>query len=487
MHRSTDRPTDRPTGRPRIACGPLLALRCTVLAFFVFPVAAFPAAPSPGEPGWSVEARDLLIETVTIEGVQRASPELILGESLLEAGRSYSERELEVAVRRIRRLPFVLDAHLTLRKGSHRGAYELVVAIIESRRFFFGVNLDWAVFGSPLALEDDLDDRTARLADRADDLALAAGARWFAGSHGVVFVGLDNEGVRAGAVQYNLFGRHVLGSVQMAANDSCCVQRVFPLGVDPALGRWSLHQSRQIGLEVGVPLSAERSVRVSLHGLDSDDSARSEIFDDRLPRFFKGDRLEYWRLAAHWVQDSTDDPVLPTRGSRVAAGLAVESLESRQVVQTFGRGPIGPGIVTELLPPFDSLHFALEGSGVRHFDATPRQTVSVAGTASVGRSTVDNLLVGSTLHPEEDFTSYGISGAVRWSLDLRDPRRIRSRRTDLRLEMEIGYGWEALSPRLDLAGTPLETMDLQVALVLRNAWGVFRFGLTYLEAGEVLR
>lgn len=464
----------------------------TVLACLLVPLAAAPVAagPSPAVESWDVEGRELLIETITVEGLKRVSPELVVAESLLTAGSSYSERELQVAVRRIQRLPFLLDARLSLRKGSHHGAYELVIAAVEARPLFFGVNLERAVFGSPLRLDENLGAVPLGDTESADDLALAAGVRWFVGSQGVVFAGIDSDGGRVGYLHYNLLGRHIFGGVQLTANTDCCVGRVFALGIDPALGRWILRDARQADLEVAFPLSPVRSVRLGLGLIDARVADRIEILDRQAGRFFDTEDVRSWRLTAQWIHDSTDDPVLPRRGARLSAGLVIETLGSLQTVTTFEPLPLHPDSftsATERLPDFESRQAALEMSGARHLPLTLRQVVSLGAGFSVGRSRVENLLTRSGLLGREDLTTYGASTAVRWSIDLRNPHRLRPSGGDLRLEAELGYGWEGTAPSLDLVGNPLEKLDLQVAVVLRNTWGVFRFGLTYLDAGEILR
>lgn len=85
--------------------------------------------------GSSPESRQrFLIETITVEGVGReAARGIIVAESLLQEGESYSEDELRKAVYRVKRLPFVVEADFSLKKGSERGAYELVITVEETK------------------------------------------------------------------------------------------------------------------------------------------------------------------------------------------------------------------------------------------------------------------------------------------------------------------------------------------------------------------
>ena len=94
-------------------------------------------AQPPTEPG----PPEFLIETITVESAHKISAEIVISESLLEEGSSYTESELRDARYRIVRLPFLLDAEFSLRKGSERGLYQLVITVEETRRWFFGFDL----------------------------------------------------------------------------------------------------------------------------------------------------------------------------------------------------------------------------------------------------------------------------------------------------------------------------------------------------------
>jgi outer membrane protein assembly factor BamA len=69
----------------------------------------------------SSEPTRFLIEKITVEGPKAAAANIVRTESLLREGGSYSEEQLRQAIYRIHRLPFVLDARFSLRKGSRRG------------------------------------------------------------------------------------------------------------------------------------------------------------------------------------------------------------------------------------------------------------------------------------------------------------------------------------------------------------------------------
>src|SRR5215207_3311596 len=101
------------------------------------------------------EPARFLIETVTVEGPKQAPANIVRAETLLRAGETYTEDQLRQAVYRVHRLPFVLDASFSLRKGSQRGAYELVIEVQPARWFFYDHSIRAFAFDQPVDLEDD--------------------------------------------------------------------------------------------------------------------------------------------------------------------------------------------------------------------------------------------------------------------------------------------------------------------------------------------
>src|SRR5438270_12828530 len=110
----------------------MLCIRPLLLLLF------FTALPAWGqeEPATAQETTDrFLIEKITVEGPKAAVANIVRVEMLLREGGSYTEDQLRQAIYRVHRLPFVLDASFSLRKGSRRGAFELVVEVQPARWF----------------------------------------------------------------------------------------------------------------------------------------------------------------------------------------------------------------------------------------------------------------------------------------------------------------------------------------------------------------
>jgi hypothetical protein len=429
------------------------------------------------------EPARFLIERITVEGPKEAAANIVRAETLLREGGTYTEEEIWQAVYRVHRLPFVLDASFSLRKGSQRGTYELAIDIQSNRWFFFDHYVRAFAFDQPL----DLEDETVR-GDRSSlTLGGLAGVRHFVGRSGVVFASLDShEGVQAGFAQYDLFHRGILATAGVSLSE-CCVTEVLPLALDPTFSSWSFGTSLKTSLGLSIPLGGPQSVQVSLSERQGDEGTRNEVLLAPGQRFShvtgNGSELTYRRAEAKWVWDTSDDPALPTRGTSLSAGLEASRFAARDLT-LFQFGP-APGEVTTT--PYSSLHSEQVVGAVsvlRHWPVTPRQTVSVQARVSAGQSRLDNLAVEDLVlrHVDADYYSglVGLSHAF-------TVRRARQSGvlTDVRLESGAEIGIEKTSP--DLGPSPLERFSVHTGLVFRNPWGRVQIVFTYLDLGEIRR
>jgi hypothetical protein len=432
----------------------------------------------------SQEPARFLIETVIVEGPKQAPANIVRAETLLREGETYTEDQLRQAVYRVHRLPFVLDASFSLRKGSQRGAYELVIEVQPARWFFYDHSIRAFSFDQPVDLEDD----TLR-GDRSS-LALSglAGARLFVGRSGVVFGALDSrEGIQAGFTQYDLFHRGILASAGVSWNE-CCVTDVLPLSLDPTFSSWSFGSSRKVSASIAVPLGGSQSIQAALSERRGGRGTRDEVlgsFPQRFDSFATSQELTYRRAEAKWVYDTSDDPLVPTRGLGISAGIEVSRLASRDLI-VFDRphGPDFPPFGATPLPSSASEQVLAAVSAIRHWSITPRQTVSLQGRAAVGQARQKNLVVEDRIVRSADVDVYGGSLGLRHSVTLKRSRGA-GKFTDLRLESEVEAGLEATSP--DFGPSPLERFSASIGLVFRNQWGRVRAILTYLDLGEVMR
>jgi hypothetical protein len=447
-------------------------------------LAAFPLRAQEEIPAPLQEPARFLIETIAVEGMKEAPANIVRAETLLNQGGTYTEDQLRQAVYRVHRLPFVLDASFALRKGSQRGAYELVIEVQPARWFFFDHWIRAFRFDEPLDLEDSL--RTDATMRSSFDLGGLAGARLFVGRSGVLFGALDSEdGAQIGFTKYDLFHRGILASAGYSRT-VCCVREVLPLALDPTFTSWAFDSSRKISLGLALPLGGPQSVQLSLSERRGDASSRRNVLVDphaQIPVIFTEDgELAYGRAEAKWVYDTSDDPLLPTRGLSVSAGLEAARFDGRGLIELL------PSVEGGLFPipvsDFHSEQVVAAASAIRHWPITPRQTVSATGRAFGGTSRLKNLIVRFEEPRDADLDTFGGSLGVQHALKLRQSRRAGDF-ADVRLESGVEVGVERTSP--DLGPSPVERFSAWVGLVFRNQWGRVRVLLSYLDLGKILQ
>jgi hypothetical protein len=434
-----------------------------------------------GIPVWSEEPAQeparFLIEKITVEGPKEAAANIVRAETLLRAGELYTEDQLRQAVYRVHRLPFVLDASFSLHKGSRRGAYELLIEVEPARWFFYDAWVRAFAFEQPLVLGDE--------AFRGDRSSLAfvglAGARHFVGRSGGVFAAVDSrEGAQVAFTQYDLFHRGILASAGIS-RDWCCVTEVLPLGLDPTFSSWSFDETIRFSLGLSIPLSGPQSIQLAASERQGDHGTQDEVLVPRGVRLDRrtmtGEDLSYRRAEAKWVWDTSDDPIVPTRGLSVSAGLEASRFAARDLV-LFVVDPLTlETLARSTASSLRSEQVVGAVSVIQHWPVTPRQTVSVQCRISAGRSRVETLdLRGGVANGHADI--YGGSVGVDHAVTLRRSRTAGSL-NDLRLESGVEVGAETVSPRI--APSPLRRLAVHTGLVFRNAWGRARVSLSYVN------
>jgi hypothetical protein len=437
---------------------------------------AIPAAAQEEPPP---ETARFLIETITVEGPKEAAANIVKAETLLRPGESYTEEQLRLAVYRVHRLPFVLDAGFALRKGSRRGAYELVISVQPAHWFFFDHWLRAFTFEHPL----DLQDETFRGDRTSVSIGGVVGARLFVGRSGQLFGAFDSrDGLELGFTQYDLFHRGILASAGVS-RELCCVTEVLPLALDPTFSSWTFDSSRKLSLGMSIPLGGRQSFQVSLSDRRGEPESHRGVLEDTPDRvrqlFTESGELEYQRAEGKWVYDTSDDPFLPTRGISVSAGVEAARFSSRDLHEI----PTDTPREEQRVSPFHSEQVVAAVSGIWHFPVSARQTVSFMSKISGGPSRLENLRLRNRTMDQTSVNSFGGSVGVQHSVVLRRSRS-RDNFVDLSLETGAEIGVEKTSP--DFGPSPLKRFSAHTGLVFRNAWGRVRATLTYLDLGEVV-
>jgi len=423
------------------------------------------------------------IETITVEGAEKISPEILVSQSLLEAGDSYTESQLRDARFRIIRLPFVLDAEFSLRKGSERGLFELVIVVQETRRWFFGAELEVTQWAQPISVTD------LSTNDFSSALAGLSGRRFSIGRHGVFFVALggDDGSLQFGINQFDLFDRSILLGVSYSFS-SCapeetsegersgsCRTDIYDLGLDPTFSTWTADgDSRRLRIDLGVPLRGNQSVRFTGSFGSTDSGFRRQAFEPRSFGFYDFEDRREVKTNLSWVFNSIDEPVFPTEGQSLEAGLAYNTLRADlKSVTLEGSGP-------ELRARMDSRELGIQLAASRYWPVTRDQTLSAKLNLFVGQSDIENvptedraLLTGDV----DVFRGSFIAGHAKFL----KRTRVGSRRRDLRWETDFELRYGGTSSGFGQAENPFSGFRVGTGLALRNTWGLFRFKLSYLD------
>lgn len=381
-----------------------------------------------------------LIETIRVAGTQRTTAgRIVTDESLLKPGQTYSEQDLRLAVYRVKRLPFVVDAEFSLEKGSERGAYELVITVEEAKPLFF------------LA---DVGGRRSRLSSfegtsfETDwQQTGSVGGRYFLGDHGLVFgsvqkaEGQDGEVLQAGYTRYNLFGAGSFASLGLFSTVGVSHQRDL-----------------QAALTVGIPLTAVQSLRGSVSRFQSKSTERFPLSLDGSVNL-TGSRSDAWNAELSWVFDTTDDPLFPASGRKVVGGTNYTKGE-RSV---------------RITPPIDGFDRTVSSwastvylNGRQHWAVTPRQSLSLELDVSRSRfgSDDDNRAT--------DLRSVAVIG---YAIDLLG-FGADGHRGDLRFESEVAGVYDDFSSPFFDDG-PAKSAFATASLAYRTSWGVARLAFTY--------
>ena len=377
-----------------------------------------------------------LIESIDVRGARFASESVVARESLLIPGRTYTEPQLRHAMSRINRLPFVLDSTFAVEKGTERGAYVLVVTIVETKPLFVEAQ---SMFGTSSGNEV------------SNEEFLRSGARWFLGSSTLVHGSTDfDDHYEAGLTQYNLFGRPGYVTLNVRWTSDGGAQTVTnPLGERE---RYTADIDPSPEILVGFPVFGNHSIqgRWSYASFGLKIESEGAVVEESTQA--------NQSLALAWVWDTTDDPILPTRGSlwRTEGSL---QLVGRDVKATTGSDIDGDA---EIRVISTSLH--------HYHPLNDWMSVMVGGGVGASRSEFDAL---QTTPPTADsVTTWSIYPEAGLTVSLW-PERLTRRFGDLRWETRASY---------NKAGgdfTDIESAVGSTQIVQRSVWGTLRLGFSY--------
>jgi hypothetical protein len=420
-----------------------------------------PQTPGAGVPAASTPAVlaqhpvSFVIEAIVVEGVKHGSEKIVVSELLLTLGTAYTEAELRQALYRVRRLPFVVDADFSLRRGSERGRFELVVKVSQAWPVFFGGS------AAAVGVDGPFGGNTEWFAQIAPQI----GARVFFGGQNEISATVSGSATSQqprfdspnaffdlSYRHHNVFGRHVVGTLFARKPQSS--------------GR-----GLELGASVGVPLS-----RVST--LDGT-FLRHHVDFGGLPAGAGSSETSYRGLLS-WRLDTTDDPFVPRQGSRLLSELSYDSAEG---TYTFLPNPNDP------TQPVDT-------ASIGNSQAV---SVSVGGRRYWAVSTHGSLGLGASLRGSKGSSDIAISElGVEYGIDHRAGTGLLEVEF-LRLLTSLGRGgtdfWSSAKAFLGLSAVSFDnkyadglnltshtssgSSGFTLSFSARGRWGIARVELTW--------
>ena len=460
--------------------------RFRVHALLVFTLVAW-ATGAAAQSGAALRLEEgrFFLEKITTEGVTTFAPGIVIAESLLETGRVYTEGELRDAAHRIKRLPLVLDVEFSLKKGSERDLYELVIRVRETRRWFWGFDLNLAGWSEPVSVSGV---ETTNFTESS--LALV-GRRFAAGRYGVVYAALGGADgtMQVGYTRHDLFARGGFGSLSLAGSDCAsdngqpsspsdvgdagCQTELVGLGLDPTYSNWSTTAGTvRLRLTLGYPLGGNRSLRLKGSYRATESGLRRLALDTdpgRLALF--SDRYDV-ALNLSWVSNSVDDPVFPTRGTLLEAGLDVQTLEADLFQYDLSGSPLAVAGASR------SHQLAALATASWHWPVGEQGSFSLGGEALIGRSRIRNLPGYDLELLDADVTVWSASATAGYGLFLKQ-LRTGERWRELRWENSAQLFAGGIAPSLGQDQVPHYGGRVTTGLTYRNTWGILRFTLSW--------
>lgn len=374
------------------------------------------------------------IERIEVTGIRWSSENVLLAESRLDPGRTYTEGELRDAMARIRRLPFVLHTDFRLEKGTEREQYVLVIAVDETSPLFGSLTMARVVIEPARRNLPDPPPGTPPLPvpRRRTHWRNQAtfGGRLFVGANGVFHAGLEKSGellegkarTTAGYTHYDVFGSGASIAVAVSQED-----REY----GPFDTFMRARDDFSYAVVAAVPIFSNQSLRASWD---------RTTFLSSLPAPGGGTepfRFRHDTMRLSWTYDTTDDPLLPSSGTFVNAGV---QLSERRLAD-------------RLAQTRDA-----SAQAVKYWDVTPRHSLLAGAEYETYFGWMQN----------ERRLRVGYSGKL-------FDRDLTLRWGDLRFDAEAERIW------MGVMGRPLESRTtVSGGISYRNRWGIARFELEYL-------
>lgn len=398
-------------------------MRRTMLAVLVLLTAVAAFAQSP-----------VVVERIDVIAT-RTRPEIVIAEMRLPKGGTYTTDQIEQAVYRVRRLPFVADATYTLEPGVAPGARVLRVTIVDETRFSFNFDIEGvAQRGGYATALSEMGFRV--FPAKTGVLEIAPAATSFA-------TGGGSGGGHLGDVrlQYRAYG--LVGGAYAVAGVTTKVTGSNRL-VSPTL-------------VVGVPL------------------AQTQTIQARYGRV--GDKLDNQSIAAvEWLWQRTDDPYFARTGFSVTAGPQWERV---RIITDYNLGSSGPGHVPTIVHSDTKIKgtgFGLVAERYWPLGESSAAWANASGTHFSETQTNNGRSLASNRH---DLGDAAVGVAHNFDASRNNPL------DQHRLRVELGAGYHRDHTSYGSPGSvPFDRSGPEVVagIAYRNRYGIFRLAVRWVSS-----
>lgn len=386
---------------------------------------------------FAAEPASFPVERIEVAGGGSRIQSIVVAQSLLREGQTYSEGELADAISRIRRLPFVRAVSFSLAKGSERGLYRLVITVDPMESLFFDAQLRSVR-------------RDHQFSSDSNYAGLTLGGRLPVGSTGMahasvtVFDSFNDDGVdtvrhpqfTVGYSLYRIGSRAVFADLSVSAQQR---PEINPFNTPVRNGT-----DTAVHAVVGVPIHGSQSIRAEWNRYRFPFSA--DVDGEHVSAEAGNDNVELF-----WLLDTTDDPIYPLHGSFVKAGV----VGGRGQSAFFGFDANGP-ITGE--NTYDN--YGAEASASHYWSLSNDRALSLHGSYDDIRTDFDQPVLGSGFDSQRFILGAGFT------------KRFGGPNTDAWFDVRVNgtrYNW---SDRNDEFGARAEFAH-------RSKWGIARIGVEY--------
>jgi hypothetical protein len=388
------------------------------------------------------DSPDFLIESITVDGASSAAARIVVAESRLREGETYGEPQLRDAVARIQRLPFVLWTDFRLEKGTSVGRYVLVIEVRQMKPVFLNARSTtrWT-HSETFRFTPQGREPAGTVIDQHRINDVTIGTRTFVGRKGMLNLAAQrfedrNDRFTVTFTQYDLFGSRasIAGLVSYLEDPGA-----FRSGLVGERYDWHFRDNLTWELIGVLPLTDNDSIRASWQR--GERPVRYFVLQPAPHPVLRS--LPQIRKELFWIHDTTNDPLFPTRGTRIAAGA------TRTSTPTAGFTELGR-------VKHDEYRLTAE----RSWSLTPRHAVTAGG---------------SGLEIDRRLTEW--RAFARYSIDLWGRERT-LRNGDLRLELEADREFSKQKAQFFPRPWSAES-TARLSVAYRNVWGVVRLEFTY--------